>query len=318
MKVSCFGTRGSTPIARPDSIEFGGNTTCLLVESEALPANHWLVVDAGTGIVPLGGIALQQGVKEMTILSTHWHHDHTQGALLCPITFFKDRQINWYGPLENGIGPKQVLENLMKPPYFPVDFAEVASHFKCKAIDHPGGKVIAIHPRGGIKLMTIEELERFEVALPQQLPFGKSRQAISECLIIRMLKTNHLERTVSYRFEERSTGKVFVFLTDHENTDGLPKSLCSHLKNADLLIMDSQYSRQKYDNVTAGFGHGTPDYCALVAQQVNAKRLGLTHHDPSSSDTDVKAILDSAKKCLGLGDAKTEVFACADYMELEV
>jgi ribonuclease BN (tRNA processing enzyme) len=316
MKVSCFGTRGSIPISRPDSIKFGGNTTCLLIGSEALPADHWLVVDAGTGIVPLGNLALKQDIKKMTILSTHWHHDHTQGALLCPMIFSKDRQINWYGPIENGIGPKQVLENLMKPPYFPVDFAEVASHFTCKAIDHPGGKVIAIHPRGGIKLMTIEELERFEAASPQQLPFGKSRHAISECLIVRMLKTNHPERTVSYRFEERSTGKVFVFLTDHENTDGLPKSLCSHLENADLLIMDSQYSRQKYDGMTAGFGHGTPDYCALVARQVGAKRLGLTHHDPASNDTEIEAILSSAKECLG--DAKIEAFACADYMELEV
>lgn len=317
MKVVFYGTRGSTPISRPDSIEFGGNTTCVRVDSCALPEGQWLVIDAGTGIVPLGSDALKTNVQSLLIFSTHYHHDHTQGALMCPLTFFKDRRISWFGPKENGVGPHEMMTAVMRPPYFPVDFPEVSSHFTCKAIDHPGGKVIAIHPQGGLKPMTVDEFERAELSDSKQLPFGRcGRYAIEECLIIRMLKTNHPERTVSYRFEERATGKVFVFLTDHENTSGLPSALRAHLAGADLLVMDSQYSREKYDKITAGFGHGTPDYCASTASEVGAKRLGLTHHDPMSSDEAVHAIVEHAAHCLQGADI--EVFGCHDYMELDL
>ena len=48
----------------------------------------------------------------------------------------------------------------------------------------------------------------------------------------------------------------------------------------------------------------------------NAKKLGLTHHDPSSTDANIKAILDEAIAKVDGG--RFDVFACADYQEVEV
>ncbi|MBU2258088.1 MAG: hypothetical protein KJ926_03090, partial [Candidatus Omnitrophica bacterium] len=76
----------------------------------------------------------------------------------------------------------------------------------------------------------------------KQLTFGKRHFPVNECLIIKMLKAEHPEYTVSYRFEEMPTEKVFVFLTDHENTDGFPAKLLGHIKGADLIIQDCQFS----------------------------------------------------------------------------
>jgi ribonuclease BN (tRNA processing enzyme) len=147
---------------------------------------------------------------------------------------------------------------------------------------------------------------------------GGSKFPLHECIVIKMVYTNHPERTVTYRLEERATGKVFVFLTDHENMAAIPLALRRHLQDADLLVMDSQYLPKTYEDFTAGFGHGTPNYCVDTAFAVKAKKLGLTHHDTQSTDDQVDEIL-----CVAQAEARQigysgEVFACADYQSVEL
>jgi ribonuclease BN (tRNA processing enzyme) len=142
--------------------------------------------------------------------------------------------------------------------------------------------------------------------------------ALDECLVIRMHRSNHPERTISYRFEERPSNLTFAFATDHENQDGLPTRFITHLRDADLLVMDSQYTRETYEQRTAGWGHGTPDHCARVAKAAGVKALGLTHHDPASSDAQVEAIVETARKLLHEQGVSTPVFGCRDYLTVEV
>ena len=164
-------------------------------------------------------------------------------------------------------------------------------------------------------MMNVEEYERI-IMDGKHLPIGKGKYLVDECLVITMYKARHPESTISYRFEEKPTGKTFVFLTDHENEDGIPLALRHHLRRADLLVMDSQYKRKTYEESTAGFGHGTADYCVRVAEFVGAKKLGLTHHSPFSTDADIEAILAEGMAKLNGGDL--EVFACRDYQEVDV
>lgn len=323
MQVTFFGTRGSVPISNKDSVETGGNTTCLRINSSCLPEGMWLVVDAGSGFVPLCGQALKEGIKSIHLLFTHYHWDHTQGLPLGPLTFIKPIPFTCWGPVDEKLGPKAVLLNTMKRPFFPVDFAEVGSHFHFKDIEHPNTQVILIHPKGGVKQMPVDQFEAFN---GKPLPFKEGKFPKNECLVIRMMRSYHPEMTITYRFEEGPTGKVFVFMTDHENQAGTPLATKNFLNGADLLVMDSQYTQEKYLSQTAGFGHGTPEYCIRVANEVNARRLGLTHHDPMSTDKDVANILAAAKRALSdLGAAKGKlplkadnVFACRDYLVVNV
>lgn len=315
LQVKFTGTRGSVPIAGPDCVRYGGNTTCVRVMSDCLPKGMALVIDAGSGFVPLSYDLLSEGgIEEIFVIFTHYHSDHTQGLFLSPFTFMKNVRLRLVGPVEGGIGPKEMMEDNMRSPYFPVNFREVASHITCKGLESPKTLVGIFHPQGGYKLMAVDEYERL-VGAGQFLPIGKGRYPASECLIISMYTSNHPERTISYRFEEKPSGKTFVFLTDHQNEDGIPVALRKHLKDVDLLVMDSQYPRKMYDERTVGFGHGTPDYCVGIAEKVGAKKLGLTHHDPGSMDADVDAILAEANaKANGSG---LNIFACADYMTVE-
>lgn len=318
MRATFYGTRGSVPVAGNHVKKYGGNTTCVHIESPCLPPQHWLVIDAGTGIIPFGVKAVASEIDTFTVLFTHYHHDHTQGFLLCPPTFTKNISIHCYGPVQNGSNPLKTLQDMMRPPYFPMRFSEVSSHISGEGILSPSETAIVIHPEAGTRVLSIDELKHIQMSKPHQIPMGQGFYDLQDFLVIRMQKTNHPQKTISYRFEEKPTGKVMVFMTDHENIDGMPEYLSYHMEKADLLVMDSQYDRETYDRRAVGFGHGTPDYCVRVAHEVGARRLGLTHHDPFSPDEAVDCIVDTARKMAGKNGLKGEVFACADHLSIEV
>ena len=315
MKIKFAGTRGSVPIANPESVNYGGNTTCVRIVSECLPPKFALIVDAGTGFVPISTELLKEGVEEVTVLFSHYHHDHTQGIFLSPILFMKTIKLRLFGPIESDVGPQEMMKSLMKSPFFPVDYREVGSHITCRGFDFPRTWVCLFHPKGGCKIMNVDEYERL-VTSGKTLPIGNGKYPVKDCLVVTMRKACHPESTISYRFEEKPTGKVFVFLTDHENEDGIPLSLKNHLRDVFLLVMDSQYTRAMYEKRTAGFGHGTADYCVRIAKEVGAKKLGLTHHNPESTDADIEAIL--AEGMATMNGEKMEIFACHDYQEVVI
>ena len=321
MRLTTYGTRGSIPISNPKSVKYGGNTTCIRIESECIPAGQWLVLDAGSGFVPLSGDALAAKTSQMNLLQTHHHHDHNQGMLLSPITFIKQIPFHVYGPMQDNWSPKQVFEAIMQKPLFPVPAKVVLSHFHFHKLEYPTTVVILVHPEGGFKLMDVDVFEK-TIAKDAPLPFKGMRFPVGECLVIKMHRTEHPETTISYRVEERPTGKVAAVLTDHETQASVPMSLRAHLKDVDVLLQDCQYTPEEYySGRTAGFGHGTPDFAATLAGIVGAKRLGLMHHDPKSTDQDVDAILAIAREEAGKnkkGIAPKSIFACADYMIIEV
>jgi ribonuclease BN (tRNA processing enzyme) len=178
--------------------------------------------------------------------------------------------------------------------------------------------VLVIHAEGGQNLLTVESLERLTAeGAPVSFPNG-THFKLTECLVITMNRSHHPERTISYRFEERPSGQTFASLTDHENQDGIPTRLTTHLQKADLLVMDTQYTRKKYEEMTAGWGHATPDYSARVAKRVGAKALGLTHHDPASSDAQVDEIVETARTTLADDGITIPVFGCQDYMAVDI
>lgn len=314
-----WGTRGSVPVAAGRYTQkYGGNTTALEIGSMRLPEGFFLAIDAGSGFVPFGIDASKRGIKELLVLHTHWHHDHIQGWPLSSLVYNQDVQVHCWGPLEGGVGPRQMLDGIMKPPYFPVSFDSVSAHINCKAIKNPCSHVIVIHREGGFKKITVAELTAIEQRESSQIKMSSGSYNLNDCLVIKMLYTHHPERTISYRIEDRASGEVIVILTDHENLDGLPKDLIRHLSGADLLIMDCQYSRAMYDARTSGFGHATPDYCARTAHQVGAKQLALTHHDPASTDFDIDQILTTAELIgMELG-YEGEIVAAKDYQRISV
>ena len=75
--IKFWGTRGSIPCPGPETIKYGGNTTCF----EVTCGGKRVIIDAGTGIRLLGKkIMIEEGnLLDADLFFTHTHMDHIQG-----------------------------------------------------------------------------------------------------------------------------------------------------------------------------------------------------------------------------------------------
>lgn len=150
MKVTLWGTRGTFPVPGPDTLRYGGNTTCVSVET----AEHVLVIDTGTGIRQLGE-SLADDARDISILYTHVHADHVMGFPFFKPLYDTGRRISlidhrlgereWSATaLLDGmhfpLTPTQVPADLRRVTRDPLEFlAGVGLHIRRTLLNHPGG-----------------------------------------------------------------------------------------------------------------------------------------------------------------------------------
>ena len=73
--IDFWGVRGSVPSPGPETIRYGGNTSCISITVE----NKILILDAGTGIRNLGSSIIGQSDLKIFVIITPTHWDHIQG-----------------------------------------------------------------------------------------------------------------------------------------------------------------------------------------------------------------------------------------------
>ncbi|NBW45143.1 MAG: MBL fold metallo-hydrolase, partial [Betaproteobacteria bacterium] len=76
MRFRFWGVRGSIASPGPRTVRYGGNTTCIEVRTNQ---NALLILDAGSGIYPLGESLRGPESVEAHLLITHSHWDHING-----------------------------------------------------------------------------------------------------------------------------------------------------------------------------------------------------------------------------------------------
>ena len=111
---------------------------------------------------------------------------------------------------------------------------------------------------------------------------------------ILVLPLNHPQGCVGYRIMQN--GKVLSYCTDVEHgVDWSDKNVMTLAKDADLLIVDAQYTPEELPE-HAGWGHSSWKQAVETATQCRAKRIALFHHDPYHEDAHLQKILDDAVK----------------------
>ena len=266
MKVTFYGTRGSTPVPERDYFQFGGNTSCVMLTTDS---GHNIIFDAGTGIRNLGsdliGTPHEQPLSfpdldiptlDIAILLSHTHWDHIQG-----FPFFKPA----YDPQKNILiaicGKERVCSDLEN-----VFAAQMQSDFFPVPLNKMGSKIKFWQP----------DINQYTGPLGNTLKF---------------LKHNHPGGAYSYRFTEG--GKAFVYCTDIEHGNEIDPSVVELSRDADLLIHDAQYTPDELKQ-KKGWGHSSWEQAVQVAEQAEVKRLALFHHDPEHDDS---FLLNVEKEC---------------------
>ena len=129
MKVHFLGVRGSTPCADNRFSQYGGHTSCVLVEVD----DSIFIFDAGSGIVNASGIALQLAKKECHLFFSHVHLDHIMGLPFFAPLWFKDYTVNIRaGSLAKYGGIKDFFTRTLTEPLFPIPFAAFPGNIQCE------------------------------------------------------------------------------------------------------------------------------------------------------------------------------------------
>ncbi len=125
MQVRVWGCRGSVAVPGPDTVKYGGNTSCVEVR---LASGHVLVLDAGTGMRPLG-VSMQNDLPpELHIMLTHLHMDHLQGLGFFRPMFAPGIDIHIWGPSSPVQHLSERIAMYLSPPLFPVRLEDLASN----------------------------------------------------------------------------------------------------------------------------------------------------------------------------------------------
>ena len=121
MKVELWGTRGSIPSPGPETIRYGGNTSCVGV---TLSDGSMLALDAGSGIRSLG-LSLPQEPTRLHILLTHLHLDHIQGLVFFAPAFRPQTEIVIWGPASPEASLRDRIARYISAPLSPVEVREL-------------------------------------------------------------------------------------------------------------------------------------------------------------------------------------------------
>ena len=70
--------------------------------------------------------------------------------------------------------------------------------------------------------------------------------------------------------------------------------LVDFLRGVDVLIIDSQYTDEEYEE-KVGWGHGSLSSVVSLALDADTRKLFLFHHDPSRDDKAIDAMVESAR-----------------------
>ena len=241
--VKFWGVRGSIATPGPAYQRYGGNTSCIEVRC----GDQLIILDAGTGIRPLGKAMLKDGTCKAEILMTHSHFDHICGLPFFAPIYCKGNEIKMRaGHLLPSSNVRKVLCELMMAPLFPIPPSVFGADVTYQ--DFSCGETLKLG--GG--------------------------------LIVRTGHLNHPNGATGYRLEFE--GKVVSYITDTEHKPGtLDQQVLDLVRGADIMIYDSTYTDDEFPRFV-GWGHSTWQEAVRIAEAAGVKTCVIFHHDPSHDD----------------------------------
>lgn len=248
MKVTFYGTRGSCPTPGKDTLKYGGNTACVLVESED---GRKLILDAGTGIRVLGD-EMVNSHEDIYLLLSHNHHDHIQGFPFFKPLYQDNRNIFIYPAETTPYQPRAAIEQI-NGSFFPLDEHELKANFQFE------------DPSWDNQPLTINGFHVHR--RPINHPNGGAAYIIE-----------HGTKRVAYVTDNELNPPTKMATTPFEWKE--------FLLGVDLVIHDGQYIEQDMP-LKHGWGHSLISEVVDLAKCANIKKLAFYSHDPDRTDDEL-------------------------------
>jgi phosphoribosyl 1,2-cyclic phosphodiesterase len=126
MRGRIWGCRGSLATPGAATTAVGGNTSCVELRADG---GAVVVIDAGTGIRPLGVALAQEGVREVDLLLSHLHLDHIEGLGFFSLIFDPACTVRIWGPAD-AVPLRDRIAGYLSPPLFPLRFEELPARIE--------------------------------------------------------------------------------------------------------------------------------------------------------------------------------------------
>ena len=285
MNLRVWGARGSVPAPGPETMRYGGNTSCVQL---TLSDGTIVVLDAGTGIRGLG-LSLPPTDRPLHILLTHLHLDHIQGLMFFAPMFRPESEVVIYGPSDPSAPEASLRDRIARyisAPLTPVEIRELPCHMSFREAD------------------------------PTEWQIGPAR--------IRAASVTHRGPTLGYRVSEGDASVVFMPDHEPglgTPLDQLEDEWISGLelaRGADVLIHDAQYTDAEYPQ-HLGWGHSSMSDVLQIARRSGARKLLAFHHDPLHSDEVLDAMATEAQgRWAAMGGSTGGVELATESTEMDI
>ena len=265
--------RGSIPTPGPDTVHFGGNTSCVEVRA----GKALLIFDGGTGLRLLGQKLLGEMPFTAHIFFSHVHWDHIQGFPFFAPAFVPGNTFHLYGGANVSSTLEETLAGQMDYPSFPVHLSELASR------------------------MTFRDLYEGQTI---ELDAGPGEATVR----VTTARGNHPNGVWAYRVDHGTSSVVYA--TDTEHYSIVDPKLLKLCRGADVLVYDSMYTPEEYagergGGPKTGWGHSTYAEGIELAKAAGVRRFVLFHHDPGQND---EAVREKERRARALFEASVAAY----------
>jgi phosphoribosyl 1,2-cyclic phosphodiesterase len=259
-RIKFWGVRGSIPVPGPETVEIGGNTSCVEVRC----GEHLLIFDGGTGLRVLGRDLLSQMPITAHLFFSHVHWDHIQGFPFFTPAFVPGNHIHLYGGAAVTGTVATALAGQMEMPNFPVTLGEMPAdlcfHDLCERD--------VVELVGGVRVTSAAG--------------------------------NHPNGVFAYRVDYEGKSVVYATDTEHYSIpDPKLVKLARDVDVLiyDSMYTPEEYAGEVDGTPRTGWGHSTYEAGVDLVKAAGAKRYVLFHHDPMQDDA---AVRDKEKRAQAL------------------
>jgi phosphoribosyl 1,2-cyclic phosphodiesterase len=299
LTIKFWGVRGSIPCPGPDTVIYGGNTSCIEIRAD----DRLIIVDIGTGARPLGDWLMANDLKKYgkvkaDIFVSHTHWDHILGFPMFSPIYIPGTELSITGPVsfeEDTL--ESIIQTQLSFRYWPVRAEELAAKIEYRQI-----KETELDLGGGLILKS-KFLNHPAMCLGYRFEYkGKSVATVFDHEPYRNLFTTNPED----KGFDPETAREGQIAAAEEN-----EKIAAFVRDVDILVHDTHYTPEAYPK-HIGWGHACTDHAVEIITGSKTKKLVFYHHDPIHTDSQLEQL---EKRYAGKSSA--EIIMAKEGMVLE-